>query len=104
MDPRRSFTQWLVIALIGVAHGLTVAAEPASRVDARLQADLAVVKEFRPAYPFWQHIFTISDGRIAFGSAQDGRLVVTFPAKGGNWLKDGQWVVLRRKLGRERQF
>ena len=92
MDPRRSFTQWLVIALIGVAHGLTVAAEPASRVDARLQADLAVVKEFRPAYPFWQHIFTISDGRIAFGSAQDGRLVVTFPAKGGNWLKDGQWV------------
>ena len=92
MDPRRSFTQWLVITLIGVAHGLTVAAEPASRVDARLQADLAVVKEFRPAYPFWQHIFTISDGRIAFGSAQDGRLVVTFPAKGGDWLKDGQWV------------
>ncbi len=92
MDPRRSFTQWLVIALIGVAHGLTVAAEPASRVDARLQADLAVVKEFRPAYPFWQHIFTISDGRIAFGSAQDGRLVVTFPTKGGNWLKDGLWV------------
>ena len=92
MDPRRSFTQWLVIALIGVAHGLTVAAEPASRVDARLQADLAVVKEFRPAYPFWQHIFTISDGRIAFGSAQDGRLVVTFPTKGGDWLKDGLWV------------
>jgi hypothetical protein len=92
LDPRRSFTQWLVIALIGVAHGLTVAAEPASRVDLRLQADLAVVQEFRPAYPFWQHIFTISDGRIAFGSAQDGRLVVTFPAKGGDWLKDGQWV------------
>jgi len=92
LDPRRSFTQWLGIALIGIAHGLTVAAEPASRVDARLQADLAVVKEFRPAYPFWQHIFTISDGRIAFGSAQDGRLVVTFPTKGGNWLKDGLWV------------
>ena len=92
MDPRRSFTQLLLIALIGIAHGLTVAAEPASRVDARLQADLAVVKEFRPAYPFWQHIFTISDGRIAFGSAQDGRLVVTFPTKGGNWLKDGLWV------------
>ena len=37
----------------------------------RLDRDLAAVQTFRPAYPFWQHIFTIPDGRIAFGSAQD---------------------------------
>ena len=92
LGSRRTGTQLLLIALVGIAHGLTVAAQPANRVEARLQADLAVVQEFRPAYPFWQHIFTISDGRIAFGSAQDGRLVVTFPAKGGDWLKDGLWV------------
>jgi Transglycosylase SLT domain len=92
LDPRRSFTQLLLIALVSAAHGLSLAAEPASRVDARLQADLAVVKAFRPAYPFWQHIFTITDGRIAFGSARDGRLLVTFPAKGGDWLRDGLWV------------
>lgn len=92
MDPRRSFTRLLLVALLGVAHGLSVSAQtPGGPVEARLQADLTVVKAFRPAYPFWQHIFTIRDGRIAFGSAQDGRLVVTFPVK-GDWLKDGLWV------------
>jgi len=92
LDPRRSFTRLLLVALLGVAHGLSVSAQtPGGPVEARLQADLTVVKAFRPAYPFWQHIFTIRDGRIAFGSAQDGRLVVTFPVK-GDWLKDGLWV------------
>jgi hypothetical protein len=93
LDPRRSLTCVFLVALVGVAHGLSVSAQTAgSPVEARLQADLTVVKAFRPAYPFWQHIFTISDGRIAFGSAQDGRLLVTFPSKGGDWLKDGLWV------------
>jgi hypothetical protein len=45
---------------------------------------------FRPAYPFWQHIFTIPDGRIAFGSAQDGRLLAVFPTA-GDWVRDGVW-------------
>jgi hypothetical protein len=76
--------------VIGVLLGPEVAAEPQTYVDARLQADLEVVKTFRPAYPFWQHIFTIPDGRIAFGSEQDGRLLVTFPTK-GNWSHDAVW-------------
>jgi hypothetical protein len=57
---------------------------------ARLQADLAAVQTFRPSYPFWQHIFTIPDGRIAFGSARDGRLLALFPTS-GNWMQDATW-------------
>ena len=57
---------------------------------ARLDRDLAAVQRFRPSYPFWQHIFTISDGRIAFGSAQDGRLLAVFPTA-GDWVRDGVW-------------
>lgn len=56
----------------------------------RFEIDLQVVEEFRPGYPFWQHIFTIPDGQIAFGSAEDGRLLATFPV-GGNWSRDGEW-------------
>ena len=76
--------------VIGVLLGPALAAEPQTYVDARLQADLEVVKTLRPAYPFWQHIFTIPDGRIAFGSEQDGRLLVTFPSR-GNWAHDAEW-------------
>ena len=72
----------VVLAILFV--GATPSAETARLAEARLQADLEVVKAFRPAYPFWQHIFTIPDGRIAFGSAQDGRLLATFPTK-GDW-------------------
>jgi hypothetical protein len=57
---------------------------------ARLELDLAAVQLYRPSYPFWQHIFTIPDGRIAYGSAQDGRLLAVFPAT-GDWARDGVW-------------
>ena len=57
---------------------------------ARLAADLAALQEFRPSYPFWQHIFTVPDGHIAFGSREDGRLLATFPAR-GNWQRAGVW-------------
>ena len=57
---------------------------------ARLETDIAVVRSFRPAYLFWQHIFTIPDGRIAFGSAQDGRLLAVFPTS-GDWVRNGVW-------------
>jgi len=68
------------VALLGAAPS----AETVRTAEARLHADLEVVKVFRPSYPFWQHIFTIPDGRIAFGSASDGHLVATFPSK-GDW-------------------
>ena len=84
-----------VAARGGHALPAPAAAAPEDEVrllsDARLQADVAAVEAFRPAYPFWQHIFTIPDGRIVFGSAQDGRLLATFPAR-GNWTRDGVWA------------
>ena len=75
--------------------GGPVPASPAERAAqdfarARLLADLGAVQSFRPAYPFWQHIFTIPDGRIVFGSARDGRLLATFPTV-GNWQRDAVW-------------
>ena len=57
---------------------------------ARLDLDLAAVQMYRPSYPFWQHIFTIPDGRIAYGSAQDGRLIAVFPSA-GDWGRDAVW-------------
>ena len=60
-------------------------------VEARLRADVAAMHAFRPAYPFWRHVFAIPDGSIAFGSAVDGRLLATFPAR-GNWLKQAVWT------------
>ncbi len=41
-------------------------------------------------YPFWQHIFIIPDGRIVYGSAQDGRLLASFPTR-GDWVKGATW-------------
>lgn len=58
--------------------------------EARWQSDVAAMATFRPGYFFWQHIFTIPDGRVAFGSAVDGRLLADFPAK-GDWRREGAW-------------
>ena len=58
--------------------------------EARLQADIEAFQEHRPAYPFWQHIFVIPDGRIIYGSAEDGRLLANFPTR-GDWASDGVW-------------
>ena len=74
----------------------TSAAIPASptaadAVDARLRADVAAMQTFRPGYPFWRHVFTIPDGSIAFGSAVDGRLLATFPAR-GDWSQRAAWT------------
>jgi hypothetical protein len=70
---------------------VAAAAQAASAfARSRLEMDLAAVQAFRPAYPFWQHIFQIPDGRIVFGSARDGRLLATFPTS-GNWARDVVW-------------
>jgi len=37
------------------------------------------------------YLARIPDGRIAFGSERDGRLVVTFPSK-GDWAREAVWV------------
>lgn len=58
------------------------AAQPENPIEVRRRADFAAMQTFRPGYPFWQHVFTIPDGAIAYGSAVDGRLLATFPTKG----------------------
>ena len=59
-------------------------------VAARVRADVAAMQTFRPGYRFWRHVFTIPDGSIAFGSAADGRLLATFPAR-GDWTRRAVW-------------
>ena len=70
------------------------------QAEARVQADRIAIETFRPTYPFWQHIFSIPDGRIAFGSAKDGRLLVTFPST-GDWNTQATWIdpTLRASFG-----
>src|SRR6267142_3962905 len=67
------------------------AAPPVNPGEARRRADFAAMQTFRPGYAFWQHVFTIPDGRIAFGSAVDGRLLAIFPAK-GDWTRQAVWA------------
>jgi hypothetical protein len=64
---------------------------PTNPVEARVRADFAAMQTYRPGYAFWQHVFTMPDGKIAFGSAVDGRLLATFPAK-GEWTRHAVWT------------
>jgi len=56
----------------------------------RFEADRDAMASYRPSYPFWQHLFVVPDGSIAYGTEDSGRLLVTFPTK-GNWLRDAVW-------------
>jgi hypothetical protein len=73
---------------VAVSAHAPIAADNA--VEARRRADFAAMQAFRPGYAFWQHVFTIPDGSIAFGSAVDGRLLATFPAR-GVWTRHAVW-------------
>ena len=70
-------------------HSPAVRAEES--VDRRWQDDLAAMERFRPGFSFWQHVFMTPDGSIAFGSATDGRVLVTFPTK-GDWFTEAAWA------------
>ena len=72
---------------VGEASPLTAADVAA----ARRRDDFAAMQEYRPGYPFWQHVFTLPDNSIAFGSATDGRLLALFPAK-GEWTRRAKWT------------
>ena len=76
----------------------TAPVEPSSGVSAafghvslRRDGDVAALEKYRPGFAFWQNIFNIPDGSIAFGSATDGRLLAIFPTR-GDWLRDVVWV------------
>ena len=81
----------------GSGLGTPVDAEGAYAYSkSRWSDDLAAMVSFRPGYAFWQHIFTIPDNFIAFGSAVDGRLLAVFPTK-GDWAREAVWYDDRAK-------
>jgi hypothetical protein len=88
-------------------------AVPETAIEARRRADFAAMRTFRPGFAFWKQVFTLPDGSIAFGSAVDGRLLVTFPTK-GDWRRHAKWAdprladvlagqQLARRLGERRE-
>ena len=99
-----------------VATGSRAAQASNGAVDvaaARRRDDFVAMQTYRPGYPFWQHVFTLPDRSIAFGSGVDGRLLATFPAK-GDWTREAVWAdpalahilegqQLARKLGERRE-
>ncbi len=81
----------------GVTRAVVVVAPPQAPagaddpIAARRRADVDAMRTFRPGYPFWRHVFTLPDHSIAYGSAVDGRLLVTFPAR-GDWTRHAVWA------------
>jgi hypothetical protein len=57
----------------------------------RYDLDLDAMRTYRPGYPFWHHVLTVPNGRMAFGSAADGRLLATFP-NSADWTQQAHWV------------
>ena len=91
---------WNVVTRRANAEAAAVApAAGDNSVEARRRADFAAMQTFRPGYAFWQHVFSIPDGSIAFGSAVNGRLLAIFPAK-GEWTGHAG---LARKLSERRE-
>src|SRR5262245_27587028 len=91
-----SLGAWTVAARRASARAAALAraqAAPAveNPVEVRRRADFAAMQAFRPGYPFWQHVFTLPDGSVAFGSAVDGRLLAILPAK-GEWTHRAVWA------------
>jgi hypothetical protein len=89
--PGRALAQ----APLDAASATPVLLEPALAVEelvrTRLESDFEAIRAFRPAYSFWEHVFVIPDGSVAFGSALDGHLLAVFPSN-GNWSRDADWV------------
>jgi hypothetical protein len=80
------------IAALGLAlWAVMTPARAQEQTLTRWESDLIAMQANRPGYAFWQHIFTIPDGSIAFGSARDGRLLAIFPTK-GDWIRDAAWT------------
>ncbi len=105
-----------IVTRSGHARLSTPQASPVSHaadyIAARRRDDLAAMQTFRPGYSFWQHVFSLPDHSIAYGSAVDGRLLAIFPTK-GDWTRAAIWSdpaltdlldgqLLPRKLGERR--
>lgn len=57
----------------------------------RMDRDVEALRAARPSYPFWAHVFQTPDGTVLYGSAEDGRLLASFPAR-GDWKAQGSWT------------
>lgn len=94
-DPDRS-TPTFAVPEDGRLGAWPPRATASNDVDARSPAlrrydrDLEAMRTYRPSYPFWHHVFTVPNGRVAFGSALDGSLLATFPV-GEAWARDAHW-------------
>lgn len=75
---------------VPVEAEFTVAQRAYAFSQMRLNTDFEAMRMYRPGYSFWQHIFTIPDGYVAFGSAEDGRLLALFPSR-GDWRGNVRW-------------
>jgi hypothetical protein len=84
----RAIRPVLIVVAICLAAATVLRAQES--VFERRTDDYEALSKYRPGYSFWQHIFTIPDGHIAFGSAIDGRLLAVFPTK-GDWVRDGEF-------------
>ena len=84
-----------ILAALALVSGPLVAQDAAVGNDGapltRFARDLRAMEQFRPGYAFWRHVFTIPDGAIAFGSAEDGQLLAVFNAK-ADWTGDAVWI------------
>ncbi|MDX1562751.1 MAG: hypothetical protein R3305_07475, partial [Gammaproteobacteria bacterium] len=55
------------------------------------EQDLDAVSRYRPGYRVWHHVFSVPNGRLAFGNAADGSLLATFPLD-GDWTGAAHWA------------
>lgn len=70
----------------------TVSAELEARMHVleREAQDIEAMERFRPGYAFWEHVFLIPDGSVAYGRGDNGSLLAVFPTT-SDWTQDGQW-------------
>jgi hypothetical protein len=57
----------------------------------KFELDQAAMERFRPGYAFWQHVFVIPDGSVAYGRGSDGQLLAVFPTT-ADWTRVGRWT------------
>ena len=74
-----------------VGHEERRQAVPGDPPLTRFEQDLRAMERYRPGYAFWQHVFTVPDGSIVFGSAADGRVLAIVPAK-SDWAESARWM------------
>jgi hypothetical protein len=79
------------VAIVSASEPAVSSLTAADVAAERRRDDFAAMQAYRPGYPFWQHVFTLPDHSVAFGSARDGRLLALFPVK-GEWTRRARWT------------